>query len=767
MLDQEPIEIEKFQGIFQNFDSESVPQGHFRDCLNHLFLPAGPYRLRDGINSFLARANIVRIRRYEIPNANDRILILDSNGDIYDSFTNVTPILSIPSMTDFAMVSLYGRAYISPNNGEEGLQDTPIYVYDPAKSSTARIAGGDPPAGFTLGATSIVAGALNVSIVAITTPINGVFTLTSSPFTPATPTPVRFTWTHGTGVVTSFTVTIVGLDASGAAQTGTYVSKVLSAGPLTFATSEVWSKITSITGSGLVGAVGTDKIAIRTVGGDGKVETGYHIIALAYETDSGFITPPGPVAGTQVEFKVLYVAAARREISVTGIPTVVPAGVTKIHVLVTKSINYFTYSGNPNNYELFFVPTTSGGEVPVGNTSTIINFFNADLLDSADFLKDNLAEIPAGVALLATSKGRLISIGVNNTSIVGGAVANNAGGKDVKANNTVLWVSKGGEPEAVSKTDGFVIVKPGGEGLRNAAEYRDLIYCYKKSRTYVTQDNGDLPSTWQLNSIDSSTGTECNGVGISLGSDSSVQDALIIASRTGLELFNGVYADRALSWKINGLWNTIDQASFNKIQVALDPSNKLIYVIAITTENPKVGSGWEMFVCDYNDGLDWQNVKWTRWNLTNGALPVKAILTQIGDAGVRLLLGTTTALYEWEYGSGLQDDLGVVISNLAEFYRCSFSPRGGVSQFRGYRIRIQGDGLVQSNLLGPNDVDVDVTDNTTITSASVNNILVEKNFVADSASLKLVVSAAIGVAINYIVSRVWFYGQEIWSERPQ
>jgi hypothetical protein len=54
------------------------------------------------------------------------------------------PILSVPTATDFAFVSYAGRAYISPSDGNTGIENEFLYVYD-GDGTAARKAAGEKP----------------------------------------------------------------------------------------------------------------------------------------------------------------------------------------------------------------------------------------------------------------------------------------------------------------------------------------------------------------------------------------------------------------------------------------------------------------------------------------------------------------------------------------------------------------------------------------------------------------------------------------------
>lgn len=553
MIDQALTTLDEFRGVFRNYEEDSVPPNHFKDALNLEFGP-GFFRKRQGIVEHLEIEDVRRIEVYEIPGEDNRLLILNGSGEIFDSTNLITPILTVEDMTDFSSVSIFGKAYISPHNGQTGLEDEVVYIYD--GTNPARPAAGSPPAGFDLTLTAVQQTPSGTDIVAPVAPANGSQVLTTSPYIPNIFTKIKLFQTGG--AVTAITVTVTGFGPSHVPQSEIYVDKILSAGPTTYTTGELWEEITDITISDLAGAGGQFKV--ETFGTNiGKLELGYHVVGVVYETTSGFLTQPGP----ENNLSAIRITRKFRALKIEGIPAAPGTHIAKTRVVISKFITRRNYSGNPDpqQYEMFFVPEAFGGHIAVGRTSTTINIFDADLVDSADYLLDNLTEIPASVALFGTSKGRLLTGGEFDDSAI------------------VIRASKGGEPESMSATDGFVICDPTTGPVRNFSEYRDSIYAFKSHATVITQDNGDLPSTWQINIIDRAVGAECHAVATVIGREADVNDAQLIADRSGLQLFNGAYAEQALSWKIKEIWDSANSEAFYKTQIAVDPVNKLILVL--------------------------------------------------------------------------------------------------------------------------------------------------------------------------------------------
>lgn len=152
MRDHKPILIDEFNGFYKRGDAEAVPLDHFSEEQNLAYFNHG-FRTRDGIDIFMVDendclnlSNVLRLYSYVFAGMHNSLLVLDELGNIYHtaSPTPCTAILSIPAMTDFAYVSIAGRAYISPNDTVLGLNGEFIYVYD-GSGNPARKAAGDGP----------------------------------------------------------------------------------------------------------------------------------------------------------------------------------------------------------------------------------------------------------------------------------------------------------------------------------------------------------------------------------------------------------------------------------------------------------------------------------------------------------------------------------------------------------------------------------------------------------------------------------------------
>lgn len=461
-----PEQVDQFNGLFKRGDADSVPKDHFSECNNLAFVQGG-FRSRDGLDIFAAIPNVRRMYNF-VQETGESQLVLDDIGNIYDtgSATPLTPILTVTGMTDFAYVSIAGRAYLSPNDGHTGLEDEFTYVYE-GDGTPARKAAGFAP-------------------------------------------------TNAEGLLAA---------ANGAA---------------------------------------------------GHVEPGIHIFGAVYETESGFLSSIGPAT------KAVLLTPGTNKVNLTSIPVSVSAVVTKVHIVSTKAIDPAFYTGDTTQYEFFFIPDAI---VNNGITILTVDFFDADLLDSADNLFDLFEEIPAFVGL-STYHGRMMGWGEFD-------------------NISVCRVSDIGEPESINEVSGLLEIPLDGKPLTNGQEFRDVWYQYKQIRTFAFSDNGDLPSSWPMTVLDQGIGCSVHGMATVLDSGGVNIDYLIIVDYSGVMLFNGAYIRPELSWKIKDLWFALDRPFFDFIQIVNDSLSQIFYVTLPDRQ---------MLIGDYSNGLDPKNIRWCPWS---------------------------------------------------------------------------------------------------------------------------------------------------------
>lgn len=317
----------------------------------------------------------------------------------------------------------------------------------------------------------------------------------------------------------------------------------------------------------------TTNLAVAN-GGLGHTDPGVHIFGYVWETDTGYLTAPGGL--------VAHTTAALQSLNFTSVANSVQTFVARKHIVASKVIE--NYNGDVEGYQLFFIPDAI---IPNNTTTTLsnISFFDQELLDDASHLLDNFEEIPAGVGLTIYHNRLCLYTEFDNTSLV--------------------RVSSVGEPEAISQIDGLLLVPPDGNPITNASELRDVFYVFKRNRTVAYVDNGDLPSTWQLTTVDNAMGCGVHGIATVLDAGSSNIDYLLIGSYKGLCLFNGRFILPELSWKIQNFWISQDfETDFWRIQIVNDSMNQILYIV--TTER-------NLLYGNYANGLDPKSIRWSPW----------------------------------------------------------------------------------------------------------------------------------------------------------
>jgi hypothetical protein len=605
--DHEPIVLEEFNGLWKRGDEDSCPQEYFTDENNIQSIESG-FETRDGLDTLLAQGNVLRIYNYKLQTG-ESLIILDTNGDIYHAippWTSPTvhgPVLHVTGMTDFAFFAFAGRAYISPfgtfidsdgKNYQKGLQNQVVYVYK-GDGTAARAAAGNPP---TLpGDTPMVAfnstidGKINQGIhVFAATFSDGVGDSTGLG---PTILPVIYAPGGKEAIINNIPIGPLGItqrkiwatvaidpkDWNPDTTTYTYflVKTVLNNTDTATTVSFADTELTVPFVAGALANPTSGGINAKNSAVEGHSDLGLHIIGVVYETDTGFLTAPGPEV-----FAVQSFVNVNKAIDIANIPTSPDPFVIKRHLVSSRAIT--DYNGDDRGYQLYFIP--DGTIENNADTTKTVSYYDLDLIEDASYLLDNFASIPAG-AVLSSYNNRMI-LAATFTDI------------------SLAYLSAPGEPEAIDQVDGQIIVPLDGNPITNAQEFRDVLYLYKKTRTYMSTDNGDVPSTWAGPvPLDQGIGTSVYGIAQVLDSGGVNVEYLIVVYFGGIYIFNGVYTEIPLTWVIEDFWEAIDRNDFGNIQIMNDTLNKKLY---ITLPNRQLLLG------QYDDGLTPKDIKWHPWS---------------------------------------------------------------------------------------------------------------------------------------------------------
>lgn len=279
----------------------------------------------------------------------------------------------------------------------------------------------------------------------------------------------------------------------------------------------------------------------------GSIEKGTHVFAIAFETNTGFITAPGP------EIFTVYEAPGDKKAIVSNIP-VGPAGTVARWIIASQTQT--DYSGNQLEPEYFFAQ-----RIP-DNTSTSqeVDFFDADLYVSADYTFDLLSTIPAGTFIF-TYQDRLTIGGFANPA------------------HSVLS-SKQRDYESFDETLSRLIIDPSDaqSGCTNGLQFRNSLIITKGNRTYISQGITENPSEWPVDSLDAGVGTQCFGIAAFIDSKGGNTERFFQADKSGIFLFeSAVYKRNEFTYNISGLWKRVNKSAFNKVQLALDTENQVLY----------------------------------------------------------------------------------------------------------------------------------------------------------------------------------------------
>lgn len=468
----------------------------------------------------------------------------------------------------------------------------------------------------------------------------------------------------------------------------------------------------------------------------GSVSAGTHLIFVAFETDTGFITAPGAA--------LVYVAPGSRKIDLTAIPTG-PAGTSKRHILATKLI--VTYDGNPDNYEAFFVP----GAVINNNVATTltIDFIDSALVSTADYLLDQLSTIPAGTAICT----------YQSSMCVGGEAGDN---------KHVVRVSRAGEPESMSSVDGFVEFGAGEAGsVKSIGEHRGQLYAWKSGRTYGTHANGDAPSTWDVIVVDAGIGAEVFSVSDSLSSS----DIVVVASKGGINGFVGAYGEKSLTDNIEYWWQGRTHPELTEISV--DPVKKQIYCL-IT--NAGVTTGYTepetILVGDFTEGFDPDKLRWSIWGFDNssGGGTRQILSIQTDDDGLLLCISGDKSLYRYdpEATKDVIDGEDTIITNHIEIGDVVGDAEGSIFNFLAVRIKAMGFGTpiceIMDQIGDPEVVHATPVFDRALTDQ--NPDVLEALFNVRDHAIR--VRIAIRTIDEYMqIRRVAIFGKKLWASRPR
>jgi hypothetical protein len=391
----------------------------------------------------------------------------------------------------------------------------------------------------------------------------------------------------------------------------------------------------------------------------GNISIGAHYFAVSYITSTGFTTPPGPFVpnfSTGAFTPALLTATGSKKVNIFQIPTG-PVGTVARQLFVTQA-DLLTY---------YYLP---GGLINDNTTTTLsnIDFFDTDLVISADSLFDNRTDVPAAIAWGGLDKyhGRMVVLGT--------------------ANDLVL-MSNSGDAESFSTLTGYIQIPSENDGntVSSTFQINDNLYFTKPIGIFVTPDNGDNPSTWTIIPIDGGVGSIGYGTSSITAHQAHLTTAetVLISDLDGLFLFNGIVIRPPLTYKIENIWKQyVTVNTLKQISVFVDPFHEEIYV--------QLPGYPTILVCNYGDGLDPMAVRWSTLDF-NHTITTITMSTLPDDEFIyclRFVMGGTNGIYKYHEGI-TGDTIAGSTFPIATVWDSAMIPInvGGINVFRGIRLR--------------------------------------------------------------------------------
>ena len=453
----------------------------------------------------------------------------------------------------------------------------------------------------------------------------------------------------------------------------------------------------------------------------GFVSAGTHRIAFSLVYKTGFISPPSAT------FSIT--APGSKSINLVLNDPGANALIESVYVLMTKA----------DEEELFLVKT-----IAFRAATETINAEDTELLVSADYLIDSYEEIPGGASLYFY-KGRLI---------IGGHADN----------GHQCLVSAVQDPEVISTVDGMLTTPRDASGntIRAVFGLRDTLYIAKFTGVSAFQDNGDVPSTWPISSVDGGYGCYDKGLSCFVSGLPAVDvlDQAFIAHKTGLFSFDGVFRAPVMSWKIEELWSRINFNYFYKVSLAHDIWNKVVYVTVPLDEETTPTT---ILMMDYKEGLSPANIKWSYWRPSTEPTYL-SMASLASDAYYKLRYGSRNANNICGSTPGLKYDVGNVYINSSITLPPISAKSGWVCMYNGLRLRVTGAGDIDLTVYGEDKVKSVTPISITLAASPGMEYYKQFNLTNEKAQLNIVVDGTLSSWFS--LSRIEIFGRPMWMIRP-
>lgn len=485
----------------------------------------------------------------------------------------------------------------------------------------------------------------------------------------------------------------------------------------------------------------TGSLTAANSGTAGNVEAGIHVFGVVAETDSGFQTQIGPATLPTVT------ADGTKKVDISTVAAG-PSTTVKRFIVGSKAISTGLYTGNPKDYELFFIP----GAVINNNTgggSITVNFYDGELVDSAAHLLDLFADIPAGGGLGTYHNRMLIwGIGDDTTHYTNPTFVNE------------VLVSGPDDFESFDSIDGLLLIPRDGLGVTYCQEYRDILYVANFNRTYGFNDNGDAPSSWPSTVLDQGLGIAKKGISSIWTYGGINTESIIILNDQGVHVFTGTFNKPELSYKITDFWKTLNKSNLRNgaIHSFTDATNQLIYI-----NIPQFNM---VLIADYANGLTADKVRWSKWTFASAPNTISLF-----GKDNKLYIGMSTGIH---YIKAAKTDDTISGSsaaaipnptNITAFINVPDQPEedDNIYHFGAIRTRINGSGVVIPKLYSMDDITSNVLTNITLATSPGKEPITLANMITQRARLEFKTTAK---DAHMIINRIIIYSKLMYSMYP-
>ena len=466
-------------------------------------------------------------------------------------------------------------------------------------------------------------------------------------------------------------------------------------------------------------------------GSTGNVDAGVHQFGVCFVTNTGFITRPGQsVSG--VFTPTIYTAPGSLAVDISGVP-IGGSDIVARYIVVTCA----------NETLFFFAP---GGLINDNTTTSVtLNFYDTDLLVSADYLFDEYEKIPAATiaGALYTFHSRLFLAPGNNTALV----------------------SNPSDPETIDEVDGLITLpNPAYNTIRAFCQLYDTLYLVKSTGIVSTFDNADLPSTWVVTEVDGTHGGFQNSIStVSVTNVALSQNEMfLLCDLGGIFIFNGATSVIPLTWKIDDIWQMITPAGLLNITIMNDPFKEVFYVLIPTMGSTEANL---LLVCDYTEGLQPMSVKWTIFTFpfTPCCIALYNFDDGNGPSAYSLKVASLDNTFLFKIEDRFTDDYGAGINSYYQHYLHTVE-RGTINLFRAIRLRALGIGNIEQTIY-PEDLQnpVDLPD-LMLSALPGKDYLSQINFMNEKMSV--LISNGENPGDQITVQRVDLFAKRKFAARP-